>query len=69
VDRELISVDITDTPEPYDEVTEGEIETARILGIDPMHLHRILDLHSNVLRDRIKARMAQRLASGKRTVV
>ncbi|UUG69441.1 hypothetical protein SEA_SHAM_121 [Streptomyces phage Sham] len=71
-EREVIQVDITDTPEPFDEVSEGELVTAKILKIDPMHLHRILDLHMNVLgaqaRARIKARK-ERLAAEGRTVV
>jgi hypothetical protein len=70
--RTVIQVDITDTPEPFDEVSEGERETARILRMDPMHLHRILDAHMLVLgaqaRARLKARK-ERLASDQRTVV
>ncbi|QNN99213.1 hypothetical protein SEA_FAUST_122 [Streptomyces phage Faust] len=71
-DREVIQVDITDTPEPFDEVSEGELETARILRMDPMHLHRILDVHMNVLGAQARARMKarkERLASDGRTVV
>lgn len=71
-DREVIQVDITDTPEPFDEVSEGELETARILRMDPMHLHRILDAHMNVLGAQARARMKarkERLASDGRTVV
>ncbi len=71
-DREVIQVDITDTPEPFDEVSEGELETARILRMDPMHLHRILDVHMNVLGAQARARMTarkERLASDGRTVV
>lgn len=67
--REVISVDITETPDPYDEVTSGEIETAMLLRIDPMHLHRILDLHTQVLGAQARARRVERLASPSRTVV
>lgn len=71
-ERKVIQVDITDTPEPFDEISEGEFETARILRMDPMDLHRILDAHMLVLSERAKARINarnERLASTKRTVV
>lgn len=70
-ERKVIQVDITDTPEPYDEVSEGELETARILRMDPMDLHRILDAYTKVLYTQVKARMAAKkvVASKQRTVV
>jgi hypothetical protein len=70
-ERKVIQVDVTDTPEPYDEVSQGEIETARILRMDPMDLHRILDAHMAVLGAQARARMAARkaLASEQRTMV
>lgn len=70
-ERVIVQVDITDSPEPFDEVTEGEMETARILRMDPMDLHRILDTHMKVLGEQARARMAARkaLASEQRTVV
>jgi hypothetical protein len=67
--REVISVDITETPDPYDEVTSGEIETAKLLKMNPEHLHRILDLHTQILGTQARARRAERLASPTRTVV
>lgn len=70
-ERKVIQVDITDTPEPYDDVSEGELETARILRMDPMDLHRILDAYTKVLHTQVKARMAAKktLASEQRTVI
>jgi len=67
--REIISIDITETPDPYDDVTEGEIATAKMLRMDPMHLHRIMDLYAQILRAQVMERRAERLASSTRTVI
>lgn len=69
--RWVVEVDITDTPVPYDDVSEGELETAEILRMDPMHFHRMLDLYMNVIGKQAQERIAERkrLAAEQRTVV
>ena len=69
--REVIQVDITDTPEPYDEISPGELEAAKILRMDPMHFHRMIDLYMRVCAKQAGEKMNSRkkIAAEKRTIV